>query len=273
MNQIAKRHIFFYSLLLFSVFSLFHFTLAHEGETDAGFVKSDIWYSGLLQEGETVKIHTAVFNFSAGELSGTVDFYDKNVILGSHKFSVPAGEVAGVSVDWKVTAGDHLISAKIVDSKIILSGGKIETALLEDSTTESDRQFVSKKVQLKDNGDATSGEVKGSTYEPDALEEDAQKAESFLNGIVNSPVVQNVEIFRKGKASNFGEKIDEINFTLAQPIKQYNPEAEDETQREKLSGIPQSMKRPLQYVSLFFYQLLRLIFGSPLIFYLSGALI
>src|SRR3989344_3671038 len=119
-----------------------------EGETDnIGFIPDNIWFSkDPPTEGDTVKIYTLVFNNGKNALSGTVEFYDKNVILGKKEFLSPAGGIKDVSVNWEVMAGDHTLSAKILNPNFILSDGKKEPAQLKQNDTGERLVFVPKKV-------------------------------------------------------------------------------------------------------------------------------
>ena len=51
--------------------------------SNTGFVPGNIWYSkDPFEEGDKVKIYTFIFNPDSRELSGTVIFFDKTVLLG-----------------------------------------------------------------------------------------------------------------------------------------------------------------------------------------------
>lgn len=118
--------------------------------SNTGFVPGNIWYSkDPFYEGDKIKIYTLVFNSEAKVLSGTVSFFDKNVLLGKKDFSIPANGVRDVSIDWSVTAGSHVIFGKIENAKYTASG-KTEVAYLERTTTEQSRRTVSKKPTEED---------------------------------------------------------------------------------------------------------------------------
>jgi outer membrane protein assembly factor BamB len=119
-----------------------------ETQVNSGFIPGQIWYSKIdLVEGDTVNIHTAIWNGEKEILSAKVEFYDKNVILGSRDITLASLELKDVYVPWKITAGDHVISAKIISSQATVSGKK-EKVDLDRVTTSNDRQFVS--VLVKD---------------------------------------------------------------------------------------------------------------------------
>lgn len=118
-------------------------------ETNAGFVPANIWYSkDPFLEGDKIKIYTLVFNPGERELSGTVSFFNKDVLLGKKDFSVASKGVKDISIDWTTTAGSHIIFAKIENAKFLTGGGSYEDAHLEQNQTEESRRSVSKKIIL-----------------------------------------------------------------------------------------------------------------------------
>jgi hypothetical protein len=114
---------------------------------EAGFLPGNIWFSKKkVAEGETTAIHTAVFNNTAGKLSGTVEFYDKDILLGKKDFTLDPDTLKVVSMDWKATSGDHSFSAKITNSQSILPGGEKEKIYLSSSSTGNLKNTISAKA-------------------------------------------------------------------------------------------------------------------------------
>ena len=111
----------------------------------SGFVPKQIWYSkDKLIEGETVEIYTSVWNGENEPILVKVDFFDFDIILGSREIVVKSNELKDVSIVWKVTAGEHEISAKIVSSEIVVGEDK-KNVSLRYTKTESDKQEVEKE--------------------------------------------------------------------------------------------------------------------------------
>ena len=107
------RKLFIYSLLILFLTPV---TFIYSAETmNSGLIPGQIWYSSeKLVEGQTVNIYTAVWNGGKNPITMKVEFYDKNVILGSREVVVDPFELKNVSIPWKITAGEHAISAKII---------------------------------------------------------------------------------------------------------------------------------------------------------------
>ena len=196
--------IFLFTLLLTSpVFA--------EVSNSTGFLPGQIWYSkDSLVEGEIVKIYTAVWNGDTSSLSAKVEFYDKNVILGTRDIIVPALQLQEVSVSWKVTSGDHIISAKILSSTLNTTSGGKETVVLENNTTNSDKKFVPVVVKKEDGKTTTGDEVA-----KDELGKVGEKINEVLPDSVSESVssgVASVETFRENtltKISDSKEKTAE----------------------------------------------------------------
>ncbi len=111
-------------------------------ESSTGFLPGQIWYSNDdLIEGNTVSIYTAVWNADANPVSMRVEFYDKNTILGYRNIEVPVKSLVEVSLPWKITSGDHVISAKIISPQL-MSGTKKEPISLNHSETNKDKKFI-----------------------------------------------------------------------------------------------------------------------------------
>ena len=134
-------------LVLFLIFSILPMQKIFAQSSNTGFVSGNIWYSkGPFEEGDKVKIYTFVFNPDSRELSGTVIFFDKTVLLGKKEFIIPAKEAEDVSIDWTVTAGDHVIFGKIENAKFLISDNKYEEVYITENETEKSSHTVSKKI-------------------------------------------------------------------------------------------------------------------------------
>lgn len=134
-------------LFILALVVIFIPNFLHAQESNAGFIPSNLWYSeDPFEEGDKVKIYTLIFNSDPRQMSGTVSFFDKNILLGKKDFIVPGKSMRDVSIDWNVTVGSHVIFAKIDNAKFLTSPGKYETAYLDQTTTDESRRTVSKKV-------------------------------------------------------------------------------------------------------------------------------
>ncbi|MBI5400514.1 MAG: hypothetical protein HZB12_00130 [Candidatus Yonathbacteria bacterium] len=122
---------------------------------NAGFVQSNIWYSkDPFYAGDKVRIYTVIFNASAYDLTGAVEFFDNGVSLGKTNFSLSgSGRAQDLWVDWKASWGNHTITARLVN--VIADGpnGKQGALLASTETGTSERVVdidpVVKEAQAK----------------------------------------------------------------------------------------------------------------------------
>jgi hypothetical protein len=252
---------FLFSLIVLS--AIFAVPIYAETVVNSGFIPGQIWYSkATLVEGDTVNIHTAVWNGEKNPLSAKIEFYDKNVILGSRDVVLAASELKDVSVPWKITAGDHVISAKIISSLATVSGVK-EKIVLDRTATSDDRQFVS--VIIKNNP------VEKFSGDNALLQNQMDKTNSEINSIVPEKVSTSVT-----NGFNIVDDFRDKTFTQVTAVKNDTQKKineinnEDKTKievsDEKVS-LPDATEKPIAYIKLFLFSLLAFVLGSKIIFY------
>jgi len=131
-----------------------------KAQTDVGtvgFVESNIWYSkNLPEEGETIKIYTALWNSSTKTIKGRVAFFDKEIFLAEKTFSIEGNTIKTVSSDWKVTVGEHTIKAKITESQFADGTNASDSLLQENSSTPEIKTVIKKKIIPENNKNDTS---------------------------------------------------------------------------------------------------------------------
>ena len=146
------------------------FSLAQASEPpikNAGFVPANIWYSkDPFFAGNTIRIYTIIFNGSAYDLSGTVEFLDNGASIGKTDFSLSSGgRVRDVWIDWKALDGKHTITARIVGASASTAGGAKRTIALENTDTgksertidlDTDSDGLGNTDDLDDDGDGVS---------------------------------------------------------------------------------------------------------------------
>ncbi len=226
--------------------------------TSNGFILDQIWYSNNSpKEGDTVNIYTAIWNGNTSPLSAKVEFYDKNVILGTRDVTVPSQKLVDVSVSWKVTGGDHSISAKIVSSTLNTSNGKKESVILEKNTTSTNKKFIPIVVKEEAGKSSTNNDVV-----KDELGKVTEKIDNALPESVSTKVssgVNSIEVFRDKtldkivKSKNETEKI----------ISEYKSFVEGTTDQ----NVQSVTEKPIAQVKLFFLKVLNIIFNNKIIFY------
>lgn len=102
-----------------------------------GLVENNIWYSSYpFLEGEKIKIFSLVFNSGRDDFQGRVEFYDNTNSIGVTDFMVPRGSSAQeVSVVWTPNAGDHTITAEIIDAFLVKTPGAPEKVDIKQKRT------------------------------------------------------------------------------------------------------------------------------------------
>lgn len=269
--------------LLITLFVLpFSFTHA---ESTSGFLNDTIWFSQKsFAEGDSVEIHTAVWNGEASTLSAKVEFTDLNTILGTRNISVPAHTLQDVFITWKVTAGDHTIKANIKNATTIVNG-KTSSITLPDSEQSLPKIFISKKITTGSGDDIT----KTITDKVDsALPENVAKPISKgINSLDNFRV--NTEEKIVGLLDNVNKKLVVLNNTTPEEAKATDTKSTDtkttkttkttdtktadtkptEVAKKPLSGT----EKPIAYVELFLLNVASFIFKTAIAFYLVCAFV
>lgn len=246
-----KNNLFSLCFVFIAIFILpLNFSFAQVND-NSGFVSDRVWYSKEpLVEGETVNIHTAIWNGEEFTISLTVEFYDKKTILGKRDIVLGARELKNVFIPWKVTKGDHLISAKIVDSFSLSSNEKTKILLKENSTT-PDKKFVSVKILNRQGASAMDSN-------PDSEKNETEKTNLNFNNIlpdnIKKPIIDifyKIDNFRLEKHG----KVDILKNEIKQKID------EKDTQDENKSDLI------VLYIKFYLLLLLSFILASQLLFY------
>ncbi len=113
--------------------------------TNFGFIQGNIWYSkDPFYDNDKIRIYTGVFNGSSEDITGTVEFYDNDKVIGRADFSIAAGgKLQEVWTDWIATQGQHKISAKITQAKASrILGGDKEMTLTNNQSGQDNRVIV-----------------------------------------------------------------------------------------------------------------------------------
>jgi hypothetical protein len=252
---------YFFSLIIILSF-LFSLPVSAEIISNSGFIPGQMWYSeNELVEGETINIYTALWNGTKNPISVKVEFYDKNVILGTREVTVASLQLKDVYIPWKITSGDHTISAKIISSSSIISGKK-ETVVLDRNETSNDKKFVS--VLIKNASDEPVSSA-------DALKSQVDKATSEINNIIPENVSDSV--------SNSFSVVDEFrnkNYIKAEEVKQETKKEietfknKEKTEKQALYpkvGVEEATQKPIAYIKLFLFSILTFILGNKIVFY------
>ncbi|MEA3399468.1 MAG: hypothetical protein U9R00_03095 [Patescibacteria group bacterium] len=216
------------------ILGLLLFNIAWADNT--GFIPGSIWYSEEpLKAGQSVEIYTLVWNSNDVDLITDVEFYDKNVVLGSRNVIVPANSFKDVSIPWQVTAGDHIISAKILSDEVPI----------ERRQTPEDKKFVAQNKDVVKN----------------QIDEISTKVEKAIPPVV-AEKLNIVEEFRKEKSKLIEEE----------KIKTKERISELDSFTGETDGI-EGTEKPIATVKLFLLKILGYIFSNKFIFWGVGILI
>lgn len=261
-----------YFLLIILIFG-FTFPLAYSYAA-TGFVPGQIWYSPeKLSEGETVKIHTVVWNGGDASLQTKVEFYDKNVILGTRDVTVLAGQLKEVSISWKITSGDHTISAKLISSSVT-SNGKKEIITLDNTKTEESKIFIPVTISKINGEPATSSDI---------IKNEINKAESKIGDVIpasiSTPVsdtFSKLDFIRDDTFLKIDEAKKETKTRLdlmntqsssGKVLDTKNKDSKINTTNTETEVVSSPTDKPIAYIKLFFLSILAFIFGNKIVFY------
>jgi len=278
------RKYFLFFVLLFSVFTpLIHVEAV---TSSTGFIPGNIWYStNSFEEGDMIKIYTGLWNNDPAAISTKVEFYNKNVLLGSREVVVPSLQLKEVSISWKVTSGDHLISAKIIPPTIIANSKK-EIIISNLDVVSASRIFIPTKIKT-----AEGGSINSSDIIKNEIDKVTTSISSLLPPSVSDPIVGQVGIIDSFRvdtlekiSSSKNEVQKEINMLdeLEKKNKNINIKSLSLDKNIKVndsvvlaqtkSAVEDSTQKPIAYIKLFLLSALYFIFGSKLVFYLLIAI-
>lgn len=227
-----------------------------------GFIPGQIWYSeSTLVEGDTIKIYTAVWNGDSNALNAKVDFYDGNVVLGGRNVVVEPSHLKEVFISWKVTSGDHSISARITSSTMT-SDGKNEKVVLDRDVTSANSVFVPVAVKDADGNPASSA---------DAIKSQVIKVKDDIKSIIPESISSPIEnSFNSIDAmrTRVDKEMDIAKSDTREEINSYNTKVSDVNTESKVTPKPlDSTEKPIAYIKLFLISIVGFIFGSKIVFY------
>ncbi len=248
------------SILVVVVVFLVPSFAVHASDTmlpSGGFIEKNIWYSkNPLVEGDTTLIYTVIFNPSESDLSAKVEFYDGDILLGSRTVTVASGALKSVSISWKITVGDHAIHAKILNPKITLTSGKTSAVSLSQTDSVEDKFTIAKKIIPKVEPQSTQTESSGSDIP------------AIAGKVLGASFMAPIEDFRTTTATQFSDNAKNEKEIIANESKPKTVDAvKTATSSSENSSLPIALKKPLQYVALFFYIIAAYVFAHPIFFY------
>lgn len=249
-------------IILFLIFSIFPTYRVYAQVNNTGFVPGSIWYSiDPLKEGDKVKIYTFIFNGDKRELSGTVTFFDKDILLGKRIFAIPGTTAKDIFIDWTVTVGSHSIFAKIENAKFLISKGKYQDANLSDIETKKDLRIINKKITLENGEAKTVSSPETNTTGIDSVENIKKIIGENTPEIIAKPIISIVTT-----TENFRSSVGLASETKKEEVKSQIKVLKE---AEIVSGEKENSMflKPFKYVELFLFTLFSFIFNNKLMFY------
>lgn len=284
-----KKEIFLFAIFLIILVGI-SFRVAN-AESRAGFIQGNIWFSQEpLEEGARVKIYTMIFNPENKDLSGSILFFDNTTLLGQKDFSVTAGGLKDISINWTVNIGAHTIFARIQNAKFLLSNGEYEDVDLKESISEKNIQVVKQKIipKTEEKNNAIS-EEENKVITPDSVQNLANLIQEKIPPFVAKPLLvvanqaeeirNNLSEATENKKLEVKEEIQILNetkpkteLTLDQEIdkelsKSKENQSGEEVAKKVEKNISEQIQKPLKYVGLFFLSLASYVFKTGIIFY------
>lgn len=256
-KQISKILLTLFSFILF--FSISSNLFAAQ---QAGFLPQNIWFSkDSFLEGDKIKIYTLVFNPDQRELYGSVLFFDNDTLLGKKTFSVPGTNVLQISIPWQVTSGQHVIYAKIENTRFLNSPGKYEDVYLSSNESEKTKITIEKKE--------TNIEEK---KEAEAKTENSESNNQVSK--IGEYIKDNTPSFIAKPTVKIAENLDSRRESIAESLSKEQSKIENDIKKTKEPTEQKSkIKKPLQYIGLFFVSLFKFIFTKKILFYVLLALL
>lgn len=206
----------FFNLKKIIILSVLFFVFSGTALAVSGIPKESVWMSKKSpEEGETVSLFTFVFNGQeSSNLYGDIEWYDEDTLIGERSFTILPLSGQAISIEWKVTDGNHEIKPIIVNTKSGKDKESATTILIEDSEASPLVFFVANKIEETEGplseekifGDLDNLENKIVSSTPPVVAETIGKSFGFLeetrNELKNNISEEIVQVEEKTKELN-----------------------------------------------------------------------
>ncbi len=271
-----KKTLYIFFLLFFCA----RYTIVHAEQL--GFPEKSIWYSDdSFTAGETVTIYTLVVNSESSPVSGTVRFYDRDVVLGESKITIDKNDAKVVPLNWKVTEGEHQFSAQFSQVTLTESNGSKVSIVPTSSQTSKDTVYVKKNTEKPQ--EDTSALAAQASLNKDVITTEVSKATDFIKDKTPDSIeakvsgaTLNIENLRETWEDQFNEKKQSEKDSLKALNDYYDDRLKAKEEADPDNFVKQTyvdssgeniLKKPLHYVLIFLYSLVLFVVGNALIFY------
>ncbi len=248
-----------------------------------GFPEKSIWYSDdTFIVGNVVTIYTLVVNGESSTLTGTVRFFDRDTVLGEKKVTIDKNDAKVVSLDWKVSEGEHQFSAQFSQVSAIEADGKKVSIVPTTPATQKDTVYVKKAIAKENTSNANALSAQASLNK-DSVVGEVSKATDFIKEKTPDSVEEkissttaSIETLRETWEEQFLEKKQNEQDSLNALNEFYDERLKAKEEADPDNFVKQSyvdssgeniLKKPMHYVLIFLYSLIGFIVGNALIFY------
>jgi hypothetical protein len=117
------------------------------GQTDSGKqlnvgIVKGLWYSQLdFFQGDSIRVYTALQNYSSDPIKGVADFYDNDELFASEEFSATPGRLLEIWADYSASYGAHDFKIIVREAYTDPDEGEPEL-IISNSTLAQDTVFV-----------------------------------------------------------------------------------------------------------------------------------
>lgn len=269
---------------------MLYFSLALSVHAEqVGFPEKALWYSSEdFVVGESITIYALVVNSEQSTISGTVRFFDRDVVLGEKKVSIESNDAKVVPITWKVSEGEHQFKAQFSQVSAVESNGTKVSIVPSTFETTKDTVYVKKGIDKISATDANALSAQA-TLNKNVVVGEVSRAADFIKDKTPDSVEQklssttaNIESLRETWEEDFSQKKRDEQDSLEALNKYYDDRLKAKEEADPDNFVKQSyvdssgeniLKKPVHYVLIFFYSLIAFVVGNVLIFYGLGLLV
>ncbi len=216
-----------------------------------GFVNSPLWITPEKpNEGDEVTLSALFHNAESSAVSGSILFYDGNVLLAEKQVILHPDEVATVSTSFKISAGTHVFSASTKNMQESSTTGSLQVITVPNSVVKLPLQFVPKTITLAAAADGTAASGDSTSIILKQVDKAQASVLSALPAGTKKTVANTVNAVDNWRSSN----------------------AETFT-KKSTAAKRASTTSPFTYVKYILFSGLSWLFSSAIIFYVAGLLI
>ena len=259
--------------------SLIFFVFTNTAFAISGIPKESVWMSDKSpEEGDTISLFTFVFNGQeVNNLYGTMEWYDGDILIGERDFTVLPLSGQVISIEWKVTEGNHEIKPLIINTKSGKEKDSAITVLIEDKEASPLLFFVANKIEETQTdlseekifGDLDNLENKIASSTPPVVAETVNNSIGFLeetrNDVKEQIFEEIAQVEAKEQMLNQTEEIKEPDEDGE--VKESSPVNNQEVKRVEESPATKYVEKPALGIYKFSLKSLYFILSSALLTY------